>query len=154
MEEALRNLAAERIEIGELQVNDVDIIAITGSFYAAEKVLDRALMSSLQQHLGSDVLFAAVPARGVLLVTADIELAQFAAVVRARYDEAGGRAISPVVLTLEDGIVTGFVRETLQHRADTAPVRADTQPDLPVGNDPSHDPPRRPGLLRRLLGRK
>jgi hypothetical protein len=156
LDEALRNLADEQIEIGELQINDVDVIAITNSFYAAEKILDRELMRKVHDHLDHDTLYAAVPSRGVLLITNaedPVDRARFAAVVRARYDEAGGRAISPVVLVLEDGRVVGFLRDTVQHRADTAPVRAETTPDLPPGPE-DHDPPRRRGLLRRLLGRK
>src|SRR5262249_51103318 len=140
LDEALRNLAEEQIEIGELQINDVDILAITGSFYAAEKVLDRDLMRKLHAHLDRETLLAAVPSRGVLLVTdaeEPADRARFAAVVRARFDEAGGRAISPVVLVLDDGRVAGFVRETAPQRADTAPVRAETTPDLPPNDD--HD---------------
>jgi hypothetical protein len=71
------------------------------------------------------------------------QMARFAALVATRYEEAGGRAISPTILLLRGGQIAGFVHDERADRADTAPVRADTSPETP-----------RPGLLRRLFGRK
>jgi hypothetical protein len=146
-EDALANLAAEQVDVELMRVGELDLVAVSGSFYAAEKLLDTEFMRSLHDKLGATLLAAAAPARGLLLVAANTDdaplLARFAALVRLRYDEAGGRAISPAVLLVTDGEVVGFVRDASFERADTSPMRAETSPDSP-----------RPGLLRRLLGRK
>jgi hypothetical protein len=143
LEEALTNLVAEEIELGELRVHDLAIIAVAGSFYASEKVVDRSLMRQLHDHLGATQLLAAAPARGALYVTSGDEpgaTARFAAFVHARFEVSGNRAISPVVWMLEDGRITGFCRDTAPARTDGS-ARAETSPDHP-GVKPGH---RRPG---------
>lgn len=148
--EAIANLAEERVEVDELEVGGVPIAVVTGSFYAAEKLLDPAFMATLHPLLDAELLIAATPARGCLLVTAAVDdppsLSRFAAIVRARHADAGGRAISPAMLLVSRGEVAGYVRgpgdpepttETETQRADTVPAA-----------------PKRPGFLRRLLGRK
>ncbi len=146
MEQALANLAAEKVDVDEARIGELHLVVVSGSFYAAEKVLDRALVRRLHDRLDSDLLAAAVPTRGLLIVTtarlAPAQMARFAALVATRYDEGGGRAISPTILLLRDGEIAGFVHDERSDRADTAPVRADTAPE------------RKPGLLRRLFGRK
>lgn len=151
--EALANLAAEDVELGELRIDDLPIVAVAGSFYASEKLLDRTVMRQLHDHLGAGQLLAAAPARGMLYVASGDEpgnATRFASFARARFEAAGGRSISPVVWILEDGRITGFRGETAPTRADTSPVRAETSPDHP-GEDEKQP---KPGLLRRLLGRK
>ncbi|MBA3499883.1 MAG: hypothetical protein M4D80_19045 [Myxococcota bacterium] len=148
MASALANLAAEHVDIEEVRYGELHLFVVSGSFYAAEKILDKALVDRLHDRLGSDLLAAAVPTRGLLIVTtAQLEpsqMARFAALVATRYEEAGGRAISPTILLLRGGQIAGFVHDERADRADTAPVRADTSPDGP----------KPPGLLRRLFGRK
>jgi hypothetical protein len=153
--DALDNLADEEVEIDELEVGGVPLAVVTGSFYAAEKLLDRAFMATLHPLLDAELLIAATPARGCLLVTAAVDdapsLARFAAIVRARHADAGGRAISAAMLLVERGEVAGYVRgpgdptvEPLRDRTDRESTRADTVPAAP----------KRSGFLRRLLGRK
>lgn len=147
MARALENLAEEPVDIEEVRYGELHLVVVTNSFYAAEKVLDKALVDRLHVRLRSDLLAAAVPTRGLLIVTTAqdaSQMARFAALVATRYEEAGGRAISPTILLLRDGHIAGFVHDERADRADTAPVRAETQPETR----------KRPGLLRRLFGRK
>lgn len=147
--EAVANLAEESVEVEQLALGELDVALVTGSFYAAEKLLDRALMSELHEELEADLLVAATPARGQLLVAAATEdpthLAQFTQLARRRHDEAGGRAISPAVLLVARGRVAGYVRGPGDHddKAERASTRAETQPGT-----------KRTGFLRRLFGRK
>ena len=142
--EAYANLAAESVQCDELAAGDSRIIVVTGSFYAAEKVLDREFMRSLHDDLGADLLAAAAPARGCLLVGTITDepssIARFAELARARHDESGGRSISPAVLLVSDGRVAGYVRGPDDQDA--------TSPHERVGAD------KKPGLFRRLFGRK
>ena len=148
MARALENLATEPVDLEEVRFGELHLVIVTGSFYAAEKILDTALIDRLHDRFDSDLLAAAVPLRGVLIVTTaqldTSQMARFAALVATRYEEAGGRAISPTILLLRGGQIAGFVHDERADRADTAPVRADTSPETP----------KRPGLLRRLFGRK
>ena len=143
MARALANLAAEPVETEELHADGMMILVVTGGFYAAEKLLDEAFMRSLHDELGAYMLAAATPARGLLLVTdagESTHLARFSQIAKLRYEDSGGRAISPAVMLVTDGKVTGCVAED---RPDTAQLRADTEPGSP-----------RRGILKRLLGRK
>jgi hypothetical protein len=147
--EALRNLAEEEVQCEQLSLGDLPIVIVSGSFYAAEKLLDREFMCSLHDALDAKLLVVATPARGELLaspVDDHHSLARFSALAHHRHDEAGGRAISRALLLVGDGRVTGYVRgpgET-DDRAETPTARADTVPGAP----------KRPSFLRRLLGRK
>jgi hypothetical protein len=154
-EDALVNLGDEEVEIDELEVGGLPIVVVTGSFYAAEKLLDRSFMAELHPLLDAELLIAATPARGCLLVTAAVDdaasLSRFASIVRARHADAGGRAISAAMLLVERGDVAGYVRgpgdpEAPRERArsERPTTRADTVPATP----------KRSGFLRRLLGRK
>jgi len=147
-EEALINLGDEEIEQEELEVGGVPLVVVTGSFYAAEKILDHELMQSMHGLLDAELLIAATPTRGCLLVTAAVDdpslLARFTAIVRDRHAGGGGRAISPALLLVERGRVAGYVRGP----GDPPDVpRADSRAETVPGS------PRR-GILRRLLGRK
>ena len=140
MAAALANLAEEEVEIDSLQLDDLSVRVVTGSFYAAEKLLDRAFMRALHVELADTMLVAAVPARGLLVVApahGDRELlGRFVALVAMHFEESGGRAISASVMLVTDGQVAGFVQTEVR------------DPEVPKPED------RRPGLLRRLFGRK
>ncbi|MGE3765963.1 MAG: hypothetical protein AB7L94_27155, partial [Kofleriaceae bacterium] len=143
MARALENLADEPVDIEELHAEGMVILAVSGGFYAAEKLLDEAFMRSLHDELGAYMLAAATPARGLLLVTdagESTHLSRFSQIAQLRYDDSGGRAISPAVMLVTDGKVTGCITE---ERLDTNRLRADTEPSSP-----------RRGILKRLLGRK
>lgn len=131
--EALANLAAEPVELAELAGGELAMLAVSGSFYAAEKLLDRSLLRALHDRLAAPVLLAATPARGGLLVAAYQRGAdaRFAAIVREKHAAAASRAISPVVWIVEDGRVAGVLGGTAPTRADTSGVRAETSPELP-----------------------
>jgi len=146
IDEALANLATEEVSEETVRFGDLEVIVVGGSFYAAEKLLDVEFMSALQQRLQAPSLAAATPARGMLLVTAfdgsAARLARFTALARMQYDDAGGRAISPAVMLVSDGRVCGVGHRDAEP-AEPASRRADTAPGSP-----------KPGLLRRLFGRK
>jgi hypothetical protein len=148
MQTALANLAAEPVDIEDARVGDLRLVVVSGSFYAAEKILDHALVQRMHDRLAADLLAVAVPTRGVSIFTTGAldaaQMARFAALVATRYDEAGGRAISPTILLLRDGRIAGFVDDERADRAGTAPLRADTQ----------RESEKKPGLLRRLFGKR
>jgi hypothetical protein len=149
--EAYANLADEVVQLDDVAGGDADarIIVVSGSFYAAEKVLDREFMRSLHDDLGADLIAAAAPARGCLLVgkiTGEpVSIARFAELARARYDESGGRSISPAVLLVSDGRVAGYVRGPKDQDPTTPHERVEAPP-APA--------PKFIGLWRRLFGRK
>lgn len=149
-DEALLNLGDEDVQCEEIEIAGLNVIMVSGNFYAAEKILDREFMLSLHRVLGSELLAASAPARGCLLVTADyhdnMSLARFSAIARARHEDGGGRAISPAVLLVERGRVAGYVRGP-------GDPKERAEPAAPA-SDPIPSPPPKRGLWRRLLGRK
>jgi hypothetical protein len=143
IDEAIVNLAAEEVTTETVQFGELEVIVVGGSFYASEKLLDVEFMSGLHARLASDVLAVAAPSRGMLLVTAvndnAAQLARFVALARLQYDDGGGRAISPAVMLVGDGRITGVARR---------------EPEPASRADSEFDTPTRPGLFRRLLTRK
>jgi len=144
MAQALANLAAEAVDLEDVRAGELHLVAVSGSFYAAEKLLDHELMQRLHARFDAELLAAAVPTRGLLLVTTaqadSLQLARFAALVATRFEEGGGRAISPTIVLLRRGLVAGFIDDLRADRASTAPVES--------------APDKRPSLLRRLFGRR
>jgi hypothetical protein len=159
--EAIVNLGDEEVICEEVEVGGVPIIIVSGSFYAAEKVLDPEFMRSIHDQTGSSLLAVSTPARGCLLVTAAYDdpgsLAQFSAIAHARYQDGGGRGISPAVLLVDRGRVAGYVRgpndPPAEPSRDTGTMRAQTEPAIP-GRSSDESTSRGRSLLRRLLGRK
>jgi hypothetical protein len=151
--EAYANLADEVVQLDDVAGGDDDarIIVVSGSFYAAEKVLDREFMRSLHDDLGADLIAAAAPARGCLLVgkitDEPVSIARFAELARARYDESGGRSISPAVLLVSDGRVAGYVRGPEDQDPTVPHERVEPPPSVPSGKFFG-------GLWRRLCVRK
>ncbi|MEJ7602506.1 MAG: hypothetical protein WKG01_31730 [Kofleriaceae bacterium] len=139
MAAALENLADEQVEIDSLQLDELSVRVVTGSFYAAEKLLDRAFMRKLHVELADSMLVAAVPARGLLVVAPAhgdrALLGRFVSLVAMHFEESGGRAISASVMLVTEGRVAGFVQTEVRPDPET--------PEL-----------ERPGLLRRLFGRR
>lgn len=110
--QAMTNLAAEEVEIEHVEVDGLTMLAISGSFYAAEKLLDRAFMRQLHTRLGAEVLAASVPRRGLLFVVAadpadPSNVALLAAAAEA--ESKTTRAISEAMLVIADGEVVGRV---------------------------------------------
>ena len=146
-ERALANLAHEVVEEADLPGVEQQIVVVSGSFYAAEKVLDRAYLEKLQAALGSDALAVAMPGRGELFVSPDTDdgvlLARFAAIVRARYAEMGHQQISACVLLVEEGRIVLCVPAEPERILEPA-VIPEAAPAPTAG---------RVGLWRRFFGR-
>ncbi|MBX3155993.1 MAG: hypothetical protein KF773_08335 [Deltaproteobacteria bacterium] len=147
--DALANLATEDVELELVRAGDLTLAVVSGSFYAAEKLLDPALMQRIARELDAELLAVAMPARGVLLATSAMQpgLAELVLLVADRYADAGGRAISPAVLLVADGDIVGFVDGSVP----TEDEDAGGDDDLAAAPDSAA---RRAGILRRLLGRK
>ena len=76
-----------------------------------------------------------------------VAIARFSGLARTRYDEAGGRSISPAVVLISDGRVAGYVRGPNDEREpEPETKRADTAPDAPAE--------KKRGFLRRLFGKR
>lgn len=113
-EKALENLRAEAVKVDPIDIQGFQMIVVSGGFYAAEKLLDTGFLATIHQRLGAQLLAAATPARGMLMVTSATQeperIATFAALVRMRFDEAGSHAVSPSVMIVSDGEVVGFAK--------------------------------------------
>ncbi len=142
--DALANLVDQHVELEELESS---ILAVTGSFFATEKLLDVAYMRSLHVRLQTETLAVGVPRRGLMLVlglrTADPHEADaLAARTREEFSQHD-QPISPLLLVVREGAVDGLVAA-----ATTAPKPASSAapPDATTRSDS-------PGLLRRLFRR-
>jgi hypothetical protein len=110
--QALRNLRDEEVQVERVEVQGLVLVAVTGGFYAAEKLLDPELLRKLHRMLGAELIAVAAPARGLLLATtaqqAPEQLGLFAIVAQRRFEEAGQQQISSAVLLSHDGALVGY----------------------------------------------
>jgi hypothetical protein len=140
--EAIANLPAQEVTTQRMDLGGVPVIAVSGSFYATEKILDRAFMRGLQQQLGNPMLVVSVPRRGLMFVTSGVEpdprRASAVLATITNKEATTTRSISSALLIVSDGEVVGHVK-------------------LELGDEPGPDdepPPRKPpGFLKRLFGR-
>lgn len=106
-------------------------LSFLGHYYAGEKLLDAEFLRAQAEELGAELLMAAVPCRGLLLLAPAVADVRFHALVREQYQEAApGDRISSVAMLVRDGEVVGVARAT------------------PV------EPGLRGGFWRRLVGRQ
>ena len=89
------------------------VLVVSGHFYAAWKILDQSFLRGLHRRLGADLLAAAVPSKGVLLITTEVGppgIVGFALLAQTQYRSSGGAPpLSPVVFLITDGKVVGHV---------------------------------------------
>jgi hypothetical protein len=139
---AIANLANQRVEIEELDLGGFRFLAITNSFFATEKLLDQPFMRQLHARLRAPVLAASVPRRGLMFVTnaAPSDPPRAMSILAAITDKESttSRRISKAILLVSEGAVVGHAQLG----------KSDTE------DEPTTPPPRKPGLLRRLFGKK
>ena len=136
---AMANLKAVEVQIEEIDLPELKVLAIGGGYFAAEKILDEDFMRQMQERLGVKLLAAGVPRKGMLLLTdgllAPETMAKFVAICEGRFNDGsdGGPALSPTAMIVRDGKVCGFVE-----------AKAPNPEDLPRMAE---------GLISRVLGK-
>jgi len=135
---ALANLATQEVAVQEIDAGNTVLLVVTNSFFATEKLLDRAFMRSLQKRLKSEMLAVTVPRRGLMFVVdgaAGDPRRSMAVLATLTAKESGtSRKISSAILIVQDGEVVGRVQLEGDASAPEAP------------------PTKRPGFFRRLFG--
>jgi hypothetical protein len=153
-EEALANLARLELEAVPHEVAGVEMLVVSGHFYASEKILDEAFMLALQRRLGAELLAAAVPYKGVLLVTQQVvppAVAGFVAAAAVLHQNTGGAPpLSAVVFLLKDGKLVGHIDTgAKQPQASSRPAPAARPRPGPPRKRPEPQP--KPGFWSRLF---
>jgi hypothetical protein len=110
--QALGNLAKVDVQVQRVALEPLTFWVIQGSYFATEKILDQAFLNTLHTRLEAQLLAAAVPTKGQLLVTSAIagpeKIMAFMAIAKGIYEKnEGGRQLSPTVFLVSEGKVTG-----------------------------------------------
>lgn len=114
--DAWQNLAAIELQEQTLNLEGVQVVALGGSWYAAEKLLDKALMRDLQARFQAPMLLAGIPHRGLLLVSPlgdrpDQVAQHMLAICDGQFQNPGeDAALTPIPLVVRDGEVVGMLR--------------------------------------------
>jgi hypothetical protein len=112
--QALENLQAISVEVQELGEGPHRVLAVSGHYFAAEKVLDVPFLRAMHERLDSQVLLVAVPRKGLLLLTSALVApplaAEFIGLCEEQYAGQDSSPISPTPLVLQDGVIRGFVQ--------------------------------------------
>jgi hypothetical protein len=138
---ALDNICGQKVDVEDMDIAGVEVVVVTNSFFATEKVLDHDFMKTLHERTGSEMLAVAVPRRGLMFATNAMpkDPLQAMAVLRriAEHEAQTTRAISSAILLVQDGNVVGQVQ-------------------LSPGDDAPHDedaaPQKKKGFFKRLFG--
>lgn len=151
-EEAHANLAKLDLPAVPHDIGGVKVHVVSGDFYASEKILDRAFLRDLQGKLGAELLAAAVPHKGLLLLTDRVvppEVAGFVALAAVLHRETrGAPPLSPVVFLVRDGEVVGHIEtegKAEPAKAAALPPRRSAPPKRPTAR------PAKPGFWSRLF---
>jgi hypothetical protein len=111
-EAAIANLARRPISWtvrwSEGTDQEVDVLYANEGVHASERILDKPFLLHAQTMLGTNALAAAVPHRGVCIVTRLEHLAVLMSLARQYHAESPDKArISPWGFILMDGVITG-----------------------------------------------
>ncbi|MEO1526259.1 MAG: hypothetical protein AAFX06_12540 [Planctomycetota bacterium] len=111
-DEAKANLQSIEVDVQVVEAEGRQILIVGGHYFAAEKVLDREFMKSIEEQLGVDRVAATAPARGMLFAASgddDETIVMLAGLAhQAHADCDSGDQISPGIFLLEDGQPIGF----------------------------------------------
>ncbi len=168
-DQAVTNLARQEVSVDKVEVEGISLIAVSGNFYAAEKLLDRAFMRGLHRRFDHDILAASVPRRGLMFVAAveRSDKRELLVIQAATQHEARTtRAVSEAILLIKDGEVAGHVVVSPGPKADDADAAANkgasgaasadgaADGEADASDEPAPAPVKKPGWLRRLFSRK
>ena len=112
---ATANLVDIAVGIEPVALDELRFLVVHGSYYAAEKILDVEFMKTLHVRIGSEVLAAAVPRKGELLVTNAVvqppTMFGFLSIVEGSHKKKDGPPpLSPTVFLVQEGKISGVVR--------------------------------------------
>jgi hypothetical protein len=112
--QALANLRKVEVEVEKVELPKLTFYVVHGSYFACEKVFDVVFMKALAMKLDTSLLAVGMPEKGRLFVingvTPPEQMAGFLAIVAGVHNKnEGGRAISPTVFLVSDGLLAGVV---------------------------------------------
>ena len=146
--QALENLRAVSPEVQEVGEGPHRLIAVSGHFFAAEKVLDVAFMRGLHERLHSPLLLAGIPRKGLLLVmNGKVEprvSADLLALCAREHQKPDAEPLSPTPFILHEGVIRGVLR----------PGEAPEGPPAPAAAPTAERKPRWGGFFSWLFGKK
>lgn len=100
------------------------VLTLSDDPFAAERVLDAAVMRQAQQILEADALFVGVPRRGLLMAIDGLQeeplLRAFGAAVAGQFTQGESEVISPAVFTMQDGVLVGFLDQIARREVPNA----------------------------------
>ncbi len=145
--EALRNVRTVEAHLERHQIAGTELIAVSGHYFAAEKLLDPDFMRHLGKLLDTALLAVAVPRRGLLLAVdarppGGDEVGALTVLFLSateEFREAGSRAICTTPLLVADGRIVGAAQIEGDPSADDD--AAEAEPDDAA--DAAARPPRK-----------
>lgn len=121
--EVIANLSEVEVRVERVDLEGLTFWVTTGSYFAAEKILDVSHMKKLHEMIGSELLAAAIPEKGQLLVMNAMlpqQMPGFMAIARGMFDRnEGGRQISPTVFLVQNGSLVGVAQTKTEAPAPT-----------------------------------
>ena len=138
--QAVETLKGVEVEVQEIDESEGKLFVVSGSYFAAEKLLDADFMRGMHERLKSPLLVAGAPRKGLLFI-GDVRAPELMnglmAILAAEHSKSASEPISPTPLIVSDGKIVGV-------------VRAAEKEEEPPAAAPEEKPRR--GFFSRLLG--
>lgn len=111
---ALKNLTNHKVVKEQVDMGDFKLTCCTGSYYAAEKILDVEFMKLIQQELGAKLLVASIPRRGTLYISNGVQspevFKKFELVTAMKFGEnENSEPVSKRLFIVADGKLEGVI---------------------------------------------
>jgi len=142
--QAVENLKAVEVEVEEIGESEGKMLVVSGSYFAAEKLLDGDFMRGMHERFQSPLLVAGVPRKGLLFI-ADVRspphvMSGLMDILATEHSKNGSEPISPTPLIVSDGKICGVVRAVEKNQEASAAAPQEEEP--------------REGFFSRLFGRR
>lgn len=143
--QAVETLKEVEVEVQEIDETEGKLFVVSGSYFAAEKLLDGEFLRGMHERLKTPLLVAGVPRKGLLFI-GDVRSPQLMnglmAILAAEHGKNASEPISTTPLIISDGKVCGVVRAVEKEQTE--------QKEEPPTAAPQEKP--RQGFFQRLLG--
>ncbi len=111
---AMDNICAEQATVDESDMGGFKMMVVTGSYFAAEKILDTNFMQQMQHRLDAPLLAVSIPRKGTMYIANGVmptdQLNTVCRVTEMKYNENEREpALSKQVFTVQNGDVVGLL---------------------------------------------
>lgn len=111
---AIKNIVKEQVTVNDVGMGDFTMTVVSGSYYAAEKILDKEFMKKIQQERNYPMLAVGLPRKGTLFIANGVlppeTIGKFIQVIGFKYGEnEPAKPLSKTAFIVQQGELSGII---------------------------------------------